>query len=158
MREAVITAQVTGIQAMRAAGATVEPLRIEEIPTQMLKDLTLLQGVIIQRTNGAITLTDLRDALVTYQKAAHQTDLAMQRAEAKGDVAAMQALAAKEQASRGAFFANDGLLQNSYYHTIDRVFTSFPEIAFAGGNPQTIQKAHDRILSAIETATKSLST
>jgi hypothetical protein len=32
MRQAVVTAQVTGIQAMRAANATVEPLRIEEIP------------------------------------------------------------------------------------------------------------------------------
>lgn len=157
LREAVITAEVTGIQAMRAAGATVEPLRIEEIPMQMLKDLTPLQSTIVQRTDGAITLGDLRDALVAYQKSAHQTDLAMQQAESKGDVAAMGAIAAKEQASREAFFANDGLMQNSYYHTIDRVFTSFPEIAFASGNQQTIQKAHDRILTAIENATKALS-
>jgi N-acetylated-alpha-linked acidic dipeptidase len=87
MREAVITAQVTGIQAMRAANATVEPLRIEEIPAQMLKDLTPLEAATVQRTNGAVTLNDLRAALETYRQAAHATDTAMEQAEAKGDSA-----------------------------------------------------------------------
>lgn len=156
MREAVVTAQVTGIQAMRAANATVEPLRIEEIPTQMLKDLTPLQAATIERTNGAMTLSELRQALTVYQAAAHATDVAMQQAEAKGDVSAMQAIAAREQASRDAFYAADGLLQNAYYHTLDRVFTSFPEIAFAGGKTDTIRKGMDRATSAIQNATVAL--
>ena len=33
---------------------------------------------------------------------------------------------------RDAFFMPDGLLINAYYHTVDRVYTSFPEIVFAG--------------------------
>ena len=89
--------------------------------------------------------------------AAHATDAAMARAEAQGDVTAMQALAAREQASRDAFFISGGLLQNSYYHTIDRVFTSFPEIAYASGNPDTIKKALARALNAIAQATAALS-
>jgi hypothetical protein len=156
MREAVVTAQVTGIQAMRAADATVEPLRIEEIPAQMLKDLMPLQLATFERTNGAVTLAELRQALGAYQTAAHQTDLAMQRAEAKGDASAMQALAAREQASRDAFFVADGLLENSYYHTIDRVFTSFPEIVYSSNKPETVKKALDRIMSAIASATAAL--
>ncbi|MBV8198469.1 MAG: M28 family peptidase, partial [Candidatus Eremiobacteraeota bacterium] len=115
LKQAVITAQVTAIQAMRAAGATVQPLRIEEIPDQLLKDLTPLQATVLQRTTGAVTLSELRQPLVQYQAAAHATDLAMQAAESKGDVATMQQLAAKEQASRDAFYRSDGLLENSYY-------------------------------------------
>jgi N-acetylated-alpha-linked acidic dipeptidase len=156
LKQAVITAQVTGIQAMRAADATVQPLRIEEIPAQLLKDLTPLQVAAMTRTNGAMTLGELRPALEAYRAAAHAIDLAMARAEAQGDAAAMQALAAREQASRDAFFISGGLLQNSYYHTIDRVFTSFPEIAYAGGNPDTIKKALARALNAIAQATAAL--
>jgi N-acetylated-alpha-linked acidic dipeptidase len=156
MREAVVTAQVTGIQAMRAANATVQPLRIEEIPTQMLKDLMAVQLKSFEDSNGTVTLSGLRDALNSYQAAAHATDVAMQQAEAKGDVAAMQAIAAREQASRDAFFMPDGLLQNSYYHTIDRVFTSFPEIVFAGGKADVSKEGYDRIMAAIANATAAL--
>jgi hypothetical protein len=156
LREAVVTAQVTGIQAMRAAGAAVEPLRIEEIPMQMLKDLLPLQAATLQRTNGTQTLSELRQALGTYQAAAHAADLAMQQAEANGDVAAMQTLAAREQASRDAFFVANGLLVDAYYHTIDRVFTSFPEIVYAGNKPDTIEKAVDRMTAAIANATLAL--
>jgi N-acetylated-alpha-linked acidic dipeptidase len=156
MREAVVTAQVTGIQAMRAANATVEPLRIEEIPAQMLKDLTAVQVTTLLRTEGADTLGDLRAALETYRQAAHATDVAMQQAEAKGDVSAMQSLAASEQTARDAFFLADGLLLNRYYHTIDRVYTSFPEIVFASGKPDVIKKAVDRLTSAAANATAAL--
>ena len=156
MRQAVATAQVTGIQAMRAANATVEPLRIEEIPTQMLTDLMPLQVAAFQKSNGTVTLGELRQALNQYQKAAHATDLAMQQAEAKGDVAAMEAIAARERASRDAFFMPGGLLENAYYHTIDRVFTSFPEIVYAGAKPEVAKKALDRIMSAIASATAAL--
>ncbi|HEX4012821.1 MAG TPA: M28 family peptidase [Candidatus Cybelea sp.] len=156
MKEAVITAQVTGIQAMRAADATVEPMRIEEIPDQLLKDLMALQLTVFQKSDGAVTLDDLRQALNAYKAAAHETDLAMQKAEAAGDAAAMQAIATREQASRDAFFVSDGLIQNSYYHTLDRMFTSFPEIAFAGANMDTVKKGEARALSAIQNATAAL--
>jgi N-acetylated-alpha-linked acidic dipeptidase len=156
MREAVVTAQVTGIQAMRAANATVEPLRIEELPTQMLKDLMAVQLAAFQKSNGTITLGDLRDALNQYQQAAHATDVAMQQAEANGDAAAMETIAAREQASRDAFFVSSGLLENAYYHTIDRVYTSFPEIVYAGGKDATVKAAHARILLAIQNATAAL--
>jgi hypothetical protein len=158
MREAVVTAQVTGIQAMRAANATVAPLRIEEIPTQMLKDLMAVQLKSFEDSNGTVTLGGLRDALNGYQAAAHQADMAMQQAELKGDVAAMQRIAAHEQASRDAFFIPDGLLQNAYYHTIDRVFTSFPEIVFAGGKADVTKKGYDRMMAAIANATAALKT
>lgn len=157
MKEAVITAQVTGIQAMRAAGATVQPIRIEEIPMQLLKDLMPVQVTAFQASGGTVTLSDLRSALEAYRARAHDTDLAMQKAEAAGDASAMQTLAAKEQASRDAFFMQDGLLQNAYYHTIDRVYTSFPEIVFAGGKIDTIRHAAERMLLAVQNATNALS-
>ncbi|HEX3368213.1 MAG TPA: hypothetical protein VHS56_01435 [Candidatus Cybelea sp.] len=69
MKEAVITAQVTGVQAMRAANATVAPLRIEEVPQQLLKDLMALHLVVFQKTDGAMTLDDLRQALNAYRAA-----------------------------------------------------------------------------------------
>ena len=96
------------------------------------------------------------DSLAPWALDHHPTDVAMERAEAQGDTAVMRTLAAREQASRDAFFMSDGLLQNAYYHTIDRVFTSFPEIAYAGGNPDTITKALARALDAIARATAAL--
>jgi N-acetylated-alpha-linked acidic dipeptidase len=156
MRQAVVTAQVTGVQAMRAANATVEPLRIEEIPAQLLKDLMPVQLNTFERSNGAVTLGALRDALDVYQSAAHATDVAMQKAEEDGDVAVMQTIAAREQASRDAFYIEGGLLENAYYHTIDRVFTSFPELVFSGGKPDVAKKGYDRMMTAVANATAAL--
>ena len=141
MRQAVAMAQVTGIQAMRAANATVEPLRIEELPQQLLKDLMPVQLAAFELSDGAETLGPLRDRLTAFKSAAHATDVAMQQAEAAGDVAAMRAIAAREQAARDAFYVPGGLLENASYHTIDRVFTSFPEIVFAGGRKTSRRKA-----------------
>jgi N-acetylated-alpha-linked acidic dipeptidase len=158
MRQAVAMAQLTGIQAMRAANATVEPLRIEEIPTQLLKDLTPVATNAFEKSNGTVTFSELRQALTQYQQVAHATDVAMQQAEAKGDVATMQALAAKEQTARDAFYVPTGLVNGySYYHTIDRIFTSFPEVVFAGGKQDLITKAYDRLLKAAQNATSALS-
>jgi N-acetylated-alpha-linked acidic dipeptidase len=156
MQEAVVTAQVTGIQAMRAANADVSPLRIEEIPTQLLKDLMPIQVATFEATDGKVTLSELRDALVAYQSAAHATDVAMQKAEAAGDVSTMTALAAKEQASRDAFYIPDGLLLQPAYHTIDRVFISFPEIVFAGKDKEKKAKAVERMTAAVKNATAAL--
>jgi N-acetylated-alpha-linked acidic dipeptidase len=156
LKEAIITAQVTGIQALRAAGATVSPLRIEEIPEQLLKDLMPLQVAAFQASNGHESYAGLQSALETYRAAAHATDVAMQHAEESGDAAAMQALGVKEQAARDAFFMPDGTLENPYYHTIDRVFTSFPEIVFAGTDQTTIAKAVSRATNAVNAATAAL--
>jgi N-acetylated-alpha-linked acidic dipeptidase len=156
MKEAVITAQVTGIQALRAAGATVSPLRIEEIPQQLLKDLMPLQLAAFQASNGRDSFGGLQTALEAYRTAAHATDVAMEHAEETGNIAAMQSLAAKEKASRDAFFVSEGLLENPYYHTIDRVFSSFPEIMFAGTNTATIAKAVQRATDAVGAATAAL--
>jgi N-acetylated-alpha-linked acidic dipeptidase len=156
MQEAVVTAQVTGIQAMRAANADVSPLRIEEVPTQLLKDLMPLQLAAFEASDGKVTLSELRDALVDYQGAAHATDLAMQKAEAAGDTATMTQLATKEQASRDAFYMPDGLLFQSAYHTIDRVYTSFPEILFSGKDKARKAKAVERMTAAVKSATAAL--
>ncbi len=156
MKEAIVTAQVTGIQAMRAASAEVSPLRIEEIPTQLLKDLMPIQLAAFEASDGKVTMNDLRDALVAYQTAAHATDAAMQKAEAAGDTATMTQLASKIQASRDAFYMPDGLLQQSAYHTIDRVFVSFPEIVFAGKDKDKKAKAVERMTTAVKNATAAL--
>lgn len=156
MKEAVIAAQVTGIQAMRAANADVVPLRIGEIPDQLLKDLMPIQVMAFQASEGKVTLNDLRDALTTYRDAAHKADDAMAKAEAAGDLATMNALAAKEQASRNAFYMTDGTTFNPYYHTIDRVFVSFPEIIFAGKDKEKQAKAVERMMTAVKSATAAL--
>ncbi len=156
MRQAVAMAQVTGIQAMRAANATVEPLRIEELSQQLLKDLMPVQLTEFEVSNGAETFGRLRDELTAFKAAAHATDVAMQQAEANGDATAMRAIAAREQAARDAFYVPGGLLENAYYHTIDRVLTSFPEIVFAGGKPDVVKKAYDRMLEAVTNATAAL--
>jgi N-acetylated-alpha-linked acidic dipeptidase len=156
LKEADITAQVTGIQAMRAANADVPPLRLEEIPTQLLKDLMPIQVGVFAATQGKQTLGDLRSALEAYRDAAHTTDVAMENAERSGDVATMKTLSQKENASRDAFYVPDGLLENKYYHTIDRVYTSFPEIAFGGKDVALQAKALGRMMAAVQNATAAL--
>ena len=156
MKEAVVTAQVTGIQAMRAANADVMPLRIAEVPEQLLKDLMPVQIGAFAATQGKVTLSDLRDELEAYDAAAKSADEAMKKAQAAGDVAAMQALLAKMQASRDAFYMPDGLLENKYYHTIDRVYTSFPELVFAGKDMANQVKALGRMMAAVKNATAAL--
>jgi N-acetylated-alpha-linked acidic dipeptidase len=156
MREAVVTAQVTGIQAMRAANADVSPIRIEEIPTQLLKDLMPIQLQAFEASDGKTTYSDLRDALVAYQAAAKATDEAMEKAEAAGDMATMTQLAAKIQASRDAFYMPDGLTFQAAYHTLDRVYTSFPEIVFSGKDKDKRAKAVDRATTAVKNATAAL--
>ena len=156
MREAVITAQVTGIQAMRAASADVSPLRVEEIPDQLLKDVGPIQAQAVIMTGGKETLGAMHDTIVAYKTAAHATDVAMAAAEASGNVATMQQLAAKEQASRDAFYDPDGLLENKGYRTLDRVYTSFPEIVFAGNDHAKAAQAVKRMVDALQKATAAL--
>lgn len=152
LKEAVATAQQTALQAMRAASATVEPLRIAEVPQQLMKDLPMLVGV----TMGKANLTQLNAALFAFQKAAAATDARMEKAAAAGDAATMQALAAQEQQARAAFYMPQGLSFNKYLHTMDRVFVSYPEVLFAGSNPKAQQAAIDRMTSAVNNATSAL--
>jgi N-acetylated-alpha-linked acidic dipeptidase len=156
MKEAVITAQVTGIQAMRAANADVMPLRIDEVPQQLLKDLTPVQAAALVATQGKVMLADLRTELDAYDAAAKSADAAMEKAQAAGDVATMHSLLAKMQASRDAFYMPDGLLGYPYYRTIDRVYVSFPEIVFAGKDTAKQAKAVERMMTAVKNATTAL--
>jgi N-acetylated-alpha-linked acidic dipeptidase len=157
MKEAVITAQVTGIQAMRAANATVSPIRIEEEPAQLLKDFVANEAAALQMTSGHIEpLAEFQSKLEAYRDAAHKADIAMEAAEAAGDNATMIKLAAKIQASRDAFYVPQGLLENPYYHTIDRVFVSFPEMVFSGGDRAVAIQAAQRLDAAVTTATAAL--
>ena len=152
LKQAVATAQQTALQAMRAAGATVEPLRIAEVPEQLFKDLPVLFGV----TGGKADTTQLITALTAFETAATATDNAMIKAEASGDVATMQKLGVQEQAARGAFFLQDGLSFNKYLHTIDRVFVSYPEVIFAGSDTKAQQAAIDRITASVQIAAAAL--
>ena len=152
LKEAVACAQVTGIQAMRAADATVSPLRIAEIPEQLLKDMPMLFGA----TMGKVNLSDLTAALGAYEAAGKAADAQMAKAEAAGDTATMKAIAAKEAAARDAFYLPDGLPMNKYYHTIDRIFASFPEVIFAGSDQKAQQAGVDRLTAAVKTAAAAL--
>jgi hypothetical protein len=95
-------------------------------------------------------------ALKDFDAKAKAIDKAMAAAESAGDAATMQKLAAKEQAARDAFYAPNGLAFNAYYHTVDRVFVSFPEIVFAGDNAKAQQAAVERFTSALQTASTAL--
>jgi len=117
-----------------------------------MKDISVLLGAAANK----VSITPLVQAVAAFSAAAKTTDAAMARAEAAGDVATMQQLAAKEQAARDAFYIPSGLSFNKYYHTLDRLFTTYPEIAFAGDNPKAQQAAVDRFTTAVQNATTAL--
>ena len=154
LKEAVVAAQVTGIQAMRAAGAAVDPLRIEEEPLQLLKDLPGLAPALAPQ--NLADLQTLKSALEGLQTAAHAVDASMQQAEQSGNLDKMTAIARQEQAARDAFFIPNGLSYNAYQHTIDRVFVSFPEVAYSGPDPTAQKAALERMISAVNSATAAL--
>ena len=153
MKQAVATAQQTLIQAMRAAGATVSPLRVAEMPAQFTKELPVLTGATTATHANTVALLA---ALKGFTDAAEAADKAMAAAETAGDAAAMQKIAAQEQAARAAFYAPDGLAFNRYYHSMDRVFVSFPEVMFAGSDATAQQAAIDRFTAATAAATAAL--
>jgi hypothetical protein len=117
-----------------------------------MKDLPMLFGA----TMGKANLSHLAAALVAFSKAATATDAQMTKAEAAGDSATMQKLAAQEAQARGAFYVAEGLSFNKYVHTMDRVFVSYPEVLFAGDDPKAQQAAIDRMTDAITNATNAL--
>jgi N-acetylated-alpha-linked acidic dipeptidase len=157
MKEAVAAAQVTLVQAMRAAGATVDPLRLAEMSAQFAKDAPATIMPIAM--SGKIPMTSIvgfTQALKAFDASAKAADKAMAAAEASGDAATMQKLAAQEQAARDAFYMPNGLSFNPYYHSLDRVFTSFPELVFAVSDAKAQQAALDRFTRALQNAAAAL--
>jgi N-acetylated-alpha-linked acidic dipeptidase len=156
-KEAVITAQFTGVQAMRAAGGAVPPLRVSEVPTLMLHELTVLAKD--PRMEG-IDFSTLRARLITFRSAALSADKKVLAAERGGDVATMHALFAKEEAARIVFYEPGGLTFNKYWHTIDRLVAPFPEISYASyetsGKAGALKTAIDRLTAATERGTAAL--
>jgi len=150
-KQAVITAQYTGLQAMRAAGAEVPPLRISEVPALMLRDLDTLAKD--PRMQG-VDFAPLRAKLGEFLTAAQASDAKMVAAERAGDAAAIDALYAKEEAAREVFYMRDGLAYNKYWHTIDRLVMPFPELNFASyetdGKAEKEKAAIDRLTAAAQ--------
>jgi hypothetical protein len=81
-------------------------------------------------------------------------------AEKAGDISAMEALSAKIAASRDAFYSQDGLSYNRYWHTIDRFVIPFPEINYASyetdGKAEKMNAAINRLATAVGAATAAL--
>jgi N-acetylated-alpha-linked acidic dipeptidase len=156
-KQAVITAQFTGVQAMRAAGARTEALRISELPALMLRDVDAVAKE--PRMEGA-DLTAFRAKVAAFADAAKALDAKMIAAERGGDTATMGELALKIAAARAAFYAPEGLTYNRYWHTIDRFVAPFPELNYASyeteGKPDKMKAALDRLTAAVEKATAAL--
>jgi N-acetylated-alpha-linked acidic dipeptidase len=156
-KEAVITAQFTGVQAMRAAGAQTAPLRISEVPALMLRDL---DSVAKDPNMQGADFAALRTKLAAFSDAAKTVDAKMLAAERSGDATIMGALAAKVATSRDAFYSPDGLSYNRYWHTIDRFVRPFPEVSYASyetdGRAEKMKAAIDRLTAAVEKATAAL--
>jgi len=156
-KQSVITSQYTGVQAMRVAGAATGVIRISEVPALMLRDLDALAKD--PRFQG-VDFTALRAKIVAYQDAAKAADDKMIAAEKAGDISAMEALSAKIAASRDAFYSQDGLSYNRYWHTIDRFVIPFPEINYASyetdGKAEKMNAAINRLATAVGAATAAL--
>ncbi len=150
-KEAVANAILTGIQAMRAASATVSPWRVSD-HAQSLADALRLDSAVIKT---GVDLTALQSALADYIAAARAVDSALDAAEIAGDLEAMKALSAKQHAAISAFYVEAGLSNYRYYHSIDRAPLAFPEVVNAA-NAADQQAAVDRFVSVVRTATIAL--
>lgn len=150
-KQAVAVAQFTGVQTMRVANAAVPPLRLLELPDQMIKDVADAKASWAKD----IDFSRLSAGLAQYRAAAAALDQEMQAAELRADVAAMQAISLKGRRSRDAFWMPGGLSYDPYYHTIDRL----PEISYAvddGNDKAKVKSAIDRLVSAVERAAAAL--
>jgi N-acetylated-alpha-linked acidic dipeptidase len=156
-REAVITAQYTGVQAMRVADGEVPPLRISEVPALMLRDLDTFAKD--PRMQG-VAFTPLHTKLEAFLAAGKASDAKMETAERGGDVATIDALYAKEERARSVFYMPDGLAFNKYWHTIDRFVAPFPEVHFASyetdGKAEKMKAALDRLAAAVDAGIQAL--
>ena len=156
MKEAVVTAQFTGIQAMRAAGAVAMPLRLSDVAAQLLKDVDASKKA--PQYDG-LDFTALRAKIVDYQITAKAFDAKLWAAERGGDAAAIDALERYAMIARDVFWMPNGLSYNKYWHTIDRLVAPFPELNYAAFDADKAGKekaALDRLGAAVDKATDAL--
>ena len=158
MKQAVITAQYTGVQAMRAAGAERMPLRLTPVPTQLLLDLDAFARL---PQLAGVDLKPLHGELAAYAFAAAKFDHQLFLAERAGDASALDVLETKAMLARDVFWMPDGLAYNKYWHTIDRNVLPYPELAVAAFAPQDreakVKAALDRLTAAIDRAIAAIS-
>jgi N-acetylated-alpha-linked acidic dipeptidase len=150
-KEAVADAILTGIQAMRAASATVAPWRISDHAQNLIAALRLDAPVI----KAGVDLTQLQSALKDYAAAAAALDAQLDAAEIAGDATMMEALSGKQHAAMAAFYVQAGLSNYRYYHSIDRAPLAFPEVVNAAGAAGQ-QAGVDRFVAAVRAATAAL--
>ncbi len=159
MKQAVATAQFTGLQAMRAAGAEAMPLRLADVPAQLMRDLDAAKRA---PQFAEIDFTAYHDELVAYRSAAVAFDAQLLAAERAGDSAKLDALEAKAMLARDAFYQPGGLTYNKYWHTIDRVVAALPELNYAAYDPDNrdamVKEALGRLIASTEKATSALTT
>ena len=157
MHQAVAAAQFTGVQAMRAAGALEMPLRLADVPAQMLKDLDAAKRL---PQFDSVDFTPLRAKATAYLDVAKAFDVKLAAAEHTGDVRVMEPLERKAMTARDAFWLPDGLSYNAFWHTIDRFVTPFPEVNFAAfettGRDAKVARALGRLENAVSHATETL--
>jgi hypothetical protein len=158
MKEAVVTAQFTGVQAMRAAGASEMPLRLAAVPAQLLKDIEASRK--LPQFDG-VDWSGLRADATAYQAAAHAFDAKLLAAERSGDAASLEGLERRAMAARDVFWMPDGLTYNKYWHTIDRFVAPFPEVNYAAyettDRDTKVRAALDRLRASIGKAIADLS-
>jgi N-acetylated-alpha-linked acidic dipeptidase len=158
LKQAVITAQFTGVQAMRAAGAERMPLRLSDVPAALLVDL---DAAVRMPQFADVDFGPLRKDLLAYRSAAAAFDAKLQAAERAGDTATLDALESKAMLARDAFWMSDGLSYNRYWHTIDRYISAFPEVNYAAFETQDraakVTAALDRLRAAIARAIAAIS-
>lgn len=150
-KEAVADAVLTGIQAMRAASATVAPWRLADHAQNLVTALRLDAPFI----KGGVDVSNLQNALSGYATAANAVDAALESAELSGDAAAMEVLSAKQRAAMAVFYTDAGLSNYPYYHAIDRAPLAFPEVVNAT-DAAAQQAAVDRFAIVVRTATSAL--
>ena len=127
-KQAIVTAQYTGLQLMRAAGAVGMPLRLSGVATQLLKDLDDAKKA---PQYVDVDFAPLRAKIAAYATSAAAFDVKLLVAERSGDAAALAALERRASAARDAFWMPGGLSYNKYWHTLDRNVIPFPELNFA---------------------------
>ena len=150
-KEAVSDAVLTGIQAMRAAGAAVQPFRLADHARALVDVLAANTPSIFPGVN----VSQLRDALDAYVRAGASSDAALDRAELAADVSAMQALSDKQHSALAAFYVAEGLNGNRYLHTLDFGPFGFPDVFFAHDAPAQ-QTGVDRLTAAVQAAAAAL--
>jgi N-acetylated-alpha-linked acidic dipeptidase len=156
MHEAVTTAQFTGVQAMRAAGAVAMPLRLTDVATQLVKDVDAARRA--PQYDG-VDFAPLRAKMTAYLSAAKAFDAKLLAAERSGDVSAIDALERHAMVARDVFWMPDGLSYNKYWHTIDRLVAPFPELNYAAYDAHKdamIKAALDRLAASVQKATGAL--